>query len=139
MKKENTFLSILVAMLLAACAGAPIPNKSEIQAADYGSAPSFESAQELVKKYMAGRLFDPYSATYECMKPLRAWASASKIVHADLGGRIHYGYLLHCSINAKNRYGAYAGSKGYNFMIRTVSGQSKVFEIPYELEIGIVP
>lgn len=139
MKTINTLLIVAMTVLLTACAGAPIPKKAEVEAADYGSKPSSEYAQELVKQYMADRLLDPYSATYNCMEPLRAWASASIIVHADLGGRIHYGYLLHCSINAKNRFGAYVGAKGYNFMIRTVSGRSDVFEIPYELKIGIVP
>ncbi|MFZ2972563.1 MAG: hypothetical protein WA049_07970 [Ferribacterium limneticum] len=139
MRKIYTLLIIAMLVLLGGCASAPIPTKSEINAADYGSKPSFENAQELVKGYMANRLFDPYSATYNCIEPLRAWASASRIVHANLGGRVHYGYLLHCSINAKNRFGAYVGAQRYNFMIRTSPGRSEVFEIPYQLEIGIVP
>ena len=139
MNTKNTLIIFAMTVLLSACAGAPIPKKSEVEAADYGSKPSSEYAQELVRQYMAKRLYDPYSATFTCTEPLRAWASGSIMVHAELGGRIHYGYLLHCSINAKNRFGGYVGAKGYNFMIRTVSGRSDVFEIPYELKIGIVP
>lgn len=138
MNTNTTILFILAATLLTACASRIIPTKSEAQKADYGTEPTFDQAQKIVKKYMESRLLDPESATYKCLPPAKGWASATKLEHAELGGKVHYGYIIPCTINAKNRFGGYVGAKNYGFMIQTFSGKTSIFEISHEFSINIV-
>ncbi len=114
---------------MSACAS-PIPNREQVRSAEYGEKPSYETALALVKQYMTSRLIDPYSAVYTCAQPIKAWASTSRLINDKLGGRVHYGYVMPCEINAKNRLGGYVGSQSYNFMIRIISGQPNIYELP---------
>lgn len=132
MKFFRTISCVLTASLLGACS-APMPNRTEATSADYGEKPSYEAALSLVKEYMAARLIDPFSAVYSCAQPIKAWASTSKLVHAELGGRVHYGYVMPCMINAKNRMGGYVGAEKRNFMIKINAGQSNIYELPYPI------
>jgi hypothetical protein len=95
---------------LSACVSVE-PTPSQIPDYYYGSKPSDNEAVETVKKYMSTRLFDPYSAVYECGSPRKARASR--------GGQTDYGYAISCTINAKNRFGGYVGVQPYNFLLRT--------------------
>jgi hypothetical protein len=87
------------------------PKQDQIQSAYYGEKPSREAALLIVKNYMSNILIDPYSATYDCDTPRKAWAN-----HV---GRIYYGYVVFCDINAKNRFGGYVGSELSGFLLNS--------------------
>lgn len=110
MRRRLCLISSFLFLFLSAC-GLVEPKPTEIQTAYYGSRPSRDDAVALVKTHMSKRLFDPYSAVYECGDPRKAWA--------NLLGKLYYGYAMTCNINAKNRFGAYVGSQPYNFMINS--------------------
>lgn len=104
-------LILTVLMLSLSACGLIEPRPSDIQTAHFGSSPNRDEALEIIKVHMSQRLFDPYSAVYECGYPRKAWA--------NLLGNIRYGYAVSCSINAKNRFGAYVGAQPYNFIVNS--------------------
>lgn len=139
MKLGNIFFGILLLSLLSACS-TPIPNRAETLNADYGRQPTPEGALSLIKIYMGSRLIDPQSAIYNCATPIKAWVSTSKMIHAELGGKVHYGYVMPCLINAKNRLGGYVGAEKRNFMIQLYANRTpNVFELPYPIEATPAP
>lgn len=139
MKLTKTLGSVIISATLLSACSAPMPNRAEATSADYGEKPSLETALSLVKRYMEPRLIDPYSAVYSCVEPIKAWASTSKLVHAELGGRVHYGYVMPCMINTKNRLGGYVGAEKRNFMIRIKADQANIYELPYPIQAVPAP
>ncbi len=111
MRRHLRLIGTLFVFLFFSACGLVEPKPTDIQAAYFGSRPSREEAVALVKAHMSKKLFDPYSAVYECDEPRKAWA--------NLLGKLYYGYAITCNINAKNRFGAYVGSEPNNFMINT--------------------
>jgi len=85
----------------------------EQAAADYGTPITKQAADEGVRRFLAQHLKDPYSAMIDCGEPYRGYASA-----APLAGRRQaaFGYLVDCSVNAKNSFGGYVGAKRYQFL-----------------------
>ena len=108
--KFKAMLCVLVvfALLIMGGCGLIRPKSEEMASAYYGPRP--HNAEQIVRKYMAFKLFDPFSAQYSCNHPCKSWA--------NLLGSIHYGWSIACAINAKNRFGAYVGYKRHNFLIR---------------------
>ncbi|EOF4705826.1 hypothetical protein ACKWWX_004278 [Klebsiella oxytoca] len=96
---------ILTAIILSGCVTAP--DKSEISRADYGLLP--DNYQQIIKDSMAGRLKDPHSAQYDFTKPFKGWCKS--------GFTTYYGWLVPFSLNAKNSYGGYVGSKSYLYLV----------------------
>ena len=99
----------LIAMPLFSACAQLAPKPEQLQRADFGPKPLQGSVLPLVKAYMSQRLFDPSSAVYQCGEPLKAWV--------NWYGSLYFGYVIRCSINAKNRFGGYAGAQQNVFMI----------------------
>jgi len=112
-------LVISLAVLLSACVAKPKPE--QIQHANYGTKPSRDFMTNAVKNYMAQRLVDPASATYQCSEPRKYWISGGLGESNVDYGKTYYGYYSICLINAKNRLGGYAGAEEYHFMIYPTS------------------
>lgn len=101
----NKVAIVFSALLLGGCVSAP--DKAELSRADYGKLP--ESYQETIKDSMAWRLKDPYSAVYKFNEPYKGWCKS--------GFTTYYGWLVPFTLNAKNSYGGYVGSKTYLYLV----------------------
>lgn len=105
----KSFLIVLVfiAVLLSGC-GLKKPNPVQMSDAYYGEIP--QSTEEAVRAFMEEKLFDPYSAVIKCGVPQKSWVNHM--------GKFYYGWNIICSINAKNRYGAYVGVEKYHYLFQ---------------------
>ena len=124
---------------LAACVGMQ-PKPDEINSANYGPKPTTDKMVLAVKNYMATKLIDPYSAVYECSEPRKSRVLAGAGSEGNVNfNQIYYGYLSTCIINAKNRFGGYAGHKEYLFMIHPQNGGSALAHFDGFQSGGVVP
>lgn len=75
----------------------------------YGPYPT--NYKEIVTNWLQTQLLDPSSARIE-------WTDEPK--PADLGknGQHLYGYLVHFTVNARNRFGAFTGKQKHGALIR---------------------
>ena len=107
----KTFTLTIVIALLSGCAS--LPSTEQAESADYGSYP--DNYESVVKAYYARVLKDPESIRYgNITSPQKYW----------LGSRFEgarYGYLVCASVNAKNSYGGYVGSRTDGLLIRNGS------------------
>jgi hypothetical protein len=71
-----------------------------------------DDAQEQAHTAMEGLLKDPYSAHWTCHEPKWGTLGSGKA----WGGQDLTGWILPCTINSKNSYGAYAGATLYAFL-----------------------
>ncbi|MCO7526356.1 hypothetical protein NJH54_17830 [Pseudomonas asiatica] len=108
--------------LLAGCASGPTPQ--EIANADYGTPIAQGQAEERIKQYFNGVLKDPYSAQYQFSQVQQGYVVGS----AFEGRNLYAGYIISVDVNAKNSFGGYTGSKGYQFLFQNgalVKGMSR--------------
>lgn len=134
--KATAFLATaLSSALLMACA-TPRPSVEEVSRADYGSRPTDEQVVALVSQYMSDKLVDPYSAQYACSPAHKAWITGSSFHNVKFGGRVTYGYVANCNINAKNRMGGYSGARSFLFVIwfRDNRGFAEIVTGPVEIQ-----
>lgn len=99
-------------LLLAGCV--EVPTQQQVTTEYYGDPIEQADAEGKAKVLMHGLLKDPESAHYECVLSGKGWLGSGKA----WGGIVEYGWLLSCSINARNSYGAYAGVEKYAFLYR---------------------
>lgn len=143
MKKLELFNIILggaVISSLMACSSIAPPKSEVIQAANFGEKPSIRQMTEAVKTYWSASLFDPYSAKYTCTTPTKMWI----IGGGGTGGNAEYaktyfGYAADCSVNAKNKLGAYTGSKAATYMLYMRSGARYLVHFDGYQSAGQVP
>lgn len=91
-----------------ACANPP-PTAEELARADYGSPPT--DYKRTIATFLAQNLKDPPSAPVEFLNPPKnAWTNWSR--------ELIVGYGVCVSVNARNSYGAYTGTKLYYFLIK---------------------
>ena len=114
--RGKIFLIFLMPLFqfVSGCAVLPqAPTPEEIANADYGLTMTQRDCQNAVREFVQKTLIDPDSAKYEfgyCSKgymgavPLKGMPKA-------------YGYSVVVSINAKNRFGGYAGRSEYSYLI----------------------
>src|SRR5471032_1851064 len=107
-KKITTILFLPV--FLVACAGKR--TQKELDNADYGQPVEQSIAEDLTKSFFAQYLKDPYSAQYSFGGIYKGYNVGSVFENR----KITAGYLLDVSINAKNSYGGYVGTKTYKFI-----------------------
>lgn len=103
--KTAVFVLVVSALLLSAC-GNIRPTPDQINLAYYGPPPT--DPEGAVFKYFEERLIDPESARIKCSNPRKGWV--------NLAGKLSYGWVCICSVNAKNRFGGYAGAKEYRYL-----------------------
>ena len=96
---------LVMAIFISACHVRPTPE--QISGADYGPYPN--DYETIIKDHYSRSLFDPYSAVYTFNNPRKGWRSQF--------GTVKYGWVVCGSINAKNRYGGYVGTKPFYVMI----------------------
>ncbi|WP_413496361.1 hypothetical protein [Morganella psychrotolerans] len=97
---KNIFI-ILVALFISGCVAKP--TMIEEQHADYGDKPSKELYEAKVKAYQESRLKDPMSAVYSFSEPRKGWCI--------FNGKVNFGWIVDYTLNAKNSYGGYVGTK----------------------------
>lgn len=105
--KVRGLILVATVLLLSGC-GLKRPPLHEINTADFGSPP--DSSEAAVREYLEDVLFDPYSAVIKCGEPKKGWVN-----HL---GDIYFGWIVWCSVNAKNRFGAYTGVKKYHYLFQ---------------------
>jgi hypothetical protein len=102
----------LIALLsVVACNPFPPPTPEQVAKADYGTLP--EDYQERIKTFIKPREFDPYSAVYEFKKPEKGYYYQS-----GYSTVAEFGYFVSVGINAKNRFGGYAGVADFLFFLK---------------------
>lgn len=111
---KGIIVIVASAMILVGCATAPTLEK--IAAADYGSPISTEEAAQLASSYMKARAKDPYSLRVECGDVTKGWTQNKFSSRSFFAG-----YLIECSVNGKNSFGAYVGARNYQFAIHNGS------------------
>ena len=112
MTKISIWSSVCVvaaAISLSAC-GTITPAPADISQAYFGKKPSPTTTLNAFKARYSATLKDPASAIYECGDPRRGWTNRF--------GNIAYGWIVYCSVNAKNSYGAYVGARPYGLLFR---------------------
>ncbi len=100
MMKRIVFF-LLIPLFIAGCAGS-LPTPVQLAHENFGECPN--DYQERIEALIAVELFDPYSAVYRFSEP-------EKYVH---GGK--FGHRVVAGVNAKNRFGGYAGEEIRNYM-----------------------
>lgn len=104
---KRVIMAAMATVMLGGCAG-PAPKKS----ADLKLAPPPTTAEAMqrIGAYLNNTLIDPESARVSCSHlPSPGW------VWPGVGFDLQYGYISLCDVNAKNRFGGYAGTKRYVF------------------------
>lgn len=106
---RKAIMTVAATVMLTGCAG-PMPKKS----ADLKLAapPTKEESMRKIMSFLNDTLIDPDSAKVSCTHiPTPGW------IWPGYGYDIKYGYMSVCNVNAKNRFGGYAGGKRYVFRI----------------------
>ena len=116
------FLLLYQITLLSGCANMGAPSPNDINSAYFGEKPTREEAMSKINEYLNNSLFDPYSAKVDCNNPSgKVWVSPNRFM------KPHYGYVVVCGVNAKNRMGGYTGKKDYWFIF---NGSSSFKHLP---------
>lgn len=107
--KRFIFASLI--LFISGCATTSGPTQNEMRNAQFYGKPTEQEARSKIDRYLEKTLFDPYTAKVRCDSPSeKAW------IKDNVFNPPHYGYLVHCEINAKNRMGGYVGLKDYWFL-----------------------
>lgn len=112
-------------LALAGCASLE-PTPAEMMTVDYGSPISQGDAEKLAEARFKAHMKDPYSAVFEWQPITTGWISESRL-H---GGRKHFGYYLHGTVNGKNSYGAYVGLRQVAVIFRNGVIDTATWEVP---------
>lgn len=75
----------------------------------YGSYPT--NYKEIVTKWLSTELINPDSARID-------WTEEPKPADVGKDGQHLYGYLVHFTVDARNRFGAYTGKQTHGALIR---------------------
>ena len=114
----RNFWLISSLLILTAC-GSPITRK-DLDNANIGTPPSDATAMQIIRKHLAETLIDPDSAKLRCSDPKKGWA------RLDLFDNPSFGYVVVCGVNAKNRFGGYAGETSFAFLFNNAGGRNLV-------------
>lgn len=78
--------------------------------------------QEIITRWMKGRLIDPESAQFE-------WLHKPKAISMKTGdGSTFYGYMVDFKVNSRNKFGMYTGKQAYRVYLKNgeVVGSGRV-------------
>ena len=114
MKKINAILVVAFSLALSSCAlNSYAPTPAELAAADYGKKPV--NYKPIIKDYVSETLIDPESARFTNFStPSKNWLSKG----SGFSYEKYFGWLVCVDVNAKNRYGGYAGKQRNYFIMR---------------------
>lgn len=104
---------ITTTLAVTGCTSSPV-DPAKVASGDYGDFPT--NYQETVKGYFQQTLKDPYSAQYKFGTPYKGYLREAPI---NGGQPSVYGYIVDCSVNAKNSYGGYVGDKFYRMFLKS--------------------
>ncbi|KGT86143.1 hypothetical protein NG99_26645 [Erwinia typographi] len=113
MKKVLIAVMIGIAMSLTGCMSTP--SATQLSNAYYGELPTIYKEQ--IQNSIGDGLKDPDSAKYKFGEPKKAYLQGG----LSDNFKMHYGWVVPVSVNAKNSYGAYVGYKTQYYMF--VDGQ----------------
>ena len=99
---------------------APVTN-SDIAAANFPSKPTTENSDAQINQYLQNTLKDPDSLKLKCEPARKGWGRQFRERKPD------YGWIVPCSVNAKNSFGGYTGPKPYIFLF--TSQGLKILEV----------
>lgn len=106
---------LIISACMTGCAEfAPRPSETELASLDFGEPVSQDFAESDAKIFFEHYLKDPYSAQIQYAHVYRGWVKEPLLN----GGKLHYGYVLDVSVNAKNSFGGYVGATNFKFIFR---------------------
>lgn len=103
MKKVIGLFAAVILMALQGCATQI--SEEKLRNADYGPVPP-ENYKELVAARIKPSLIDPMSAVFELSTPRKGYTKRSPAMGTDE----NFGWQVCGTVNAKNRFGGYAGA-----------------------------
>ena len=103
------YLFIFLLSILATSCTVPV-KQSDIDAASYPTKPAQQEAESEIRAALGAVLKDPESLRLECQPVKKGWARQYRD-HAP-----EFGWIVSCTANAKNSFGAYSGPKPYVFL-----------------------
>lgn len=104
-------LAILASALIISGCSTPV-TQSQVQNANFSEKPTDTEAFELIKSYLQNTLIDPNSLILKCSPVTgKGWA------RYYMTDKPTFGYLVLCSVNAKNKLGGYTGQTPYMYVI----------------------
>ena len=134
MKTLTAAILISVTLAMGGCASmgfAPPPSAEQLKAANYGPFDK-DNAVQAISQHLRETLLDPFSYDMQASpeNAIQHWA-------IDDNGRYHYGWMMAYSMNAKNAYGAYTGSKLYGVFFE--KGQIRQIYSQNQSKTGVYP
>ncbi|MNR13177.1 hypothetical protein D3C85_1295700 [compost metagenome] len=111
-RRLATAALITTTLTVMGCTSSPV-DPSKVALGDYGDFPT--NYQETVIGYFQQTLKDPYSAQYKFGTPYKGYLRDAPI---NGGEPTVFGYIVDCSVNAKNSYGGYTGDKHYRMFLK---------------------
>lgn len=106
------YLFVLMFGALVVACTVPV-KQSDIDAANYPVMPTQQEADDQIRTYLSTVLKDPDSLKLECQSIQKGWARQFRDRAAE------FGWVIPCTVNAKNSYGGYTGAKSYIFLFST--------------------
>jgi len=85
--------------------------REQWQKADYGEKQDNSAYQAYIQESIKSSLIDPDSLKMSCADARKGWVK-------DIGYPLTFGWVVYCQVNAKNRFGGYAGSKPYVYLFK---------------------
>ena len=102
----------LLTLTLIGCASAP--TEEQLQNADYGNYQSPNDCVRLAEARIKSTLKDPTSAIFSHSSCMTGYAPKVPL----MGLPVEFGYWQNGTVNAKNSFGGYVGSRKYDVLIR---------------------
>ena len=102
-------LALIFTLILASCS--THLTRDEWSNINFGKKPN--NPNYLIEQSLKRVLIDPDSLKLSCDEPKQGWASKDNFFN-----QIKYGWLVFCTVNAKNRFGGYTGNTPYIYLFR---------------------
>jgi len=105
------YIIFSVMLIFTSCAFSMAPR--DWSQADFGSKPEGTAYLEIIELSIKPTLIDPDSLKLACAEPRRG-----SVLEGVGFGTHRLGWVVYCSVNAKNRFGGYSGAKPYVYLLR---------------------
>ncbi len=103
------FILIPILFIFTACV--PAMTQQQWSQVDFGSKPEGSVYLETIEQSIKAKLIDPDSLKLTCAGPRKGSVGEAFSSH-------RFGWVVYCSVNAKNRLGGYAGAKPYVYLFQ---------------------
>lgn len=129
----KVLIAVIVVLSFVGCAGVPKPTQAQIDSAYYGPEPTQAEIEQAVKDAVSSDLIDPNSLTLTFDAPRQGYDNMA------IG--VVYGWKVCGKMNAKNKFGGYAGPVPFYALVSGGTALrlvSPVKNIPDTAKMGVI-